>query len=152
MNSQVEQVKDAQDRLRRLELFLVGANHLDGAWFGENHPDHIGRFWWRKKVRETFAEVREALASQPPVLDEREGWRPMDSAPKDRNLLLACDDFAQSIYLGKPVPMKVGGWHEDDGNWRVFGASWRPTHWRDLPEPPQVRAEIRNLGGPDDVA
>ena len=27
--------------------FLLGMAPLGGVWFGEDHPKHKGRFWWR---------------------------------------------------------------------------------------------------------
>lgn len=28
--------------------FLCGAEPIDGVWFGEKHPNHVGNYWWRK--------------------------------------------------------------------------------------------------------
>lgn len=56
--------------------------------------------------------------------------------PKDVLLLLSNNKWAPSVHLGKPVPVKVGGYWE--GGWHVFGASWKPTHWQYLPDGPDV--------------
>jgi len=31
--------------------FLLGEGPLDGVYFGEKHPFHEGRYWWRKHLR-----------------------------------------------------------------------------------------------------
>lgn len=32
--------------------FLMGADPLEGVWFGEPHPTRKGKFWWRTVIRE----------------------------------------------------------------------------------------------------
>lgn len=65
---------------------------------------------------------------------EGDGWLPIESAPKDKMLLLACANWAPVEKLGREVPIKVG--YQSFGRWTVFGASWTPTHWRPLPSAP----------------
>ncbi|NIH74462.1 hypothetical protein FHV99_001669 [Ochrobactrum sp. P20RRXII] len=65
---------------------------------------------------------------------EGDGWLPIESAPKDKMLLLACANWAPVEKLGREVPIKVG--YHSFGRWTVFGASWTPTHWRPLPSAP----------------
>lgn len=60
-------------------------------------------------------------------------WQPIESAPKDRLLLLSRFDWPRA--LGVPAPVKVGGWRERE--WEIFGASWRPTHWMPIPKTPE---------------
>lgn len=31
--------------------FLLGAEPLDGIWFGNKHPMEPGEFWWRKRLQ-----------------------------------------------------------------------------------------------------
>lgn len=31
--------------------FLLGEGSIDGAWFGDLHPQAKGQFWWRKHLR-----------------------------------------------------------------------------------------------------
>lgn len=62
-------------------------------------------------------------------------WRPISEAPKDGTLLLlCCVGWPPARLRGEPWPMKVGGWHET--GWYIFGASWAPTHFMTLPQPP----------------
>lgn len=32
--------------------FLCGSHSFEGVWFGEKHPNRIGKFWWRKILKE----------------------------------------------------------------------------------------------------
>jgi hypothetical protein len=59
-------------------------------------------------------------------------WQPIETAPRDRLLLLACADWPFIRARDKPIPVKVGGWWSE--GWNVFGASWKPTHWMPLPD------------------
>jgi len=34
--------------------FLLGAESLDGMWFGDKHPDSRHAFWWRKELRKAM--------------------------------------------------------------------------------------------------
>jgi hypothetical protein len=42
--------------------FLLGEGELEGLWFGDEHPDHYGAFWWRAHLRKAI----EALLPTPP--------------------------------------------------------------------------------------
>lgn len=72
-----------------------------------------------------LAEVEKALEP---------GWQDISSAPKDALVLLSCDNWESSLRSGLEPPVKVGGYWA--ARWNVFGASWKPTHWRPLPSPP----------------
>ena len=78
-----------------------------------------------------IAHLRNRPDRSPPVAP---AWQPIETAPKDRLLLLAWADWAPSIMRGEPCPVKVGGYWENA--WHVYGASWWPTHWQELPAPP----------------
>ncbi len=76
-----------------------------------------------------------ATGTDEALREAADGWRPIESAPKDgTSLLLACTDWPHSTVLGKPIPVKVGG--NIGKGWEIFGASWQPTHWMPLPAPP----------------
>jgi hypothetical protein len=72
-------------------------------------------------------------------MNQSNEWQPIETAPKDRLLLLCCVGWKPSEAKGEPWPVKVGGWW--NGVWNIFGASWRPTHWMPLPAPPSARSE-----------
>lgn len=63
-------------------------------------------------------------------------WQPIATAPKEELVLLACVNWPHSIARGEPCPRKVGSYW--NGRWEIFGASWEPTHWMELPEPPPM--------------
>lgn len=65
--------------------------------------------------------------------NEMSEWQKIETAPKDTLLLLACANWPLMV-KGRPVPIKVGGYWDDQ--WNIFGASWVPTHWMPLPNPP----------------
>ena len=72
-------------------------------------------------------------------------WQPIETALGDGALLLlACSNWPHSEVLGKPVPIKVGGYW--DGRWNVFGASWEPTTGcrYPLPQPPCRSEGVRD--------
>jgi len=104
--------------LSAFEMRVLGVDQFGNAEFRTTDWDYF-------KATLTAA----ALASRPAV--QQEGWRPIESAPRDALLLLSDVDFPSSS--GKP-PVKVGGYW--DHMWHVFGASWTPTHWRELPPAP----------------
>lgn len=58
-------------------------------------------------------------------------WYPIATAPKDRLVLLADNKWPL-----EHVPVKVGTWYPERERWLIFGASWSPTHWMELPEGP----------------
>jgi len=45
--------------------FLLGEGPLDGVYFGEKHPFHEGRYWWRKHLRKN-PTGQERVASADP--------------------------------------------------------------------------------------
>ena len=60
----------------------------------------------------------------------KDEWQPIETALKDGTpLLLANDVFGWRW---------VGHWAAGDGEWVGHGGdyAWIPTHWMDLPEPP----------------
>ena len=62
-----------------------------------------------------------------------DGWRPIESAPKDGTQVLLVDDA--------PTPEAVIGYWDENTDWRHVPGEWplSPTHWQPLPAPP-VRA------------
>ncbi|QLY05608.1 DUF551 domain-containing protein [Citrobacter sp. RHBSTW-00599] len=60
------------------------------------------------------------------------GWIPVsERMPEDSSDVLCTAEFDGPGDWRK----KVGYWHE--GKWVVYGASWTPTHWMPLPNPPK---------------
>ena len=61
-------------------------------------------------------------------------WQPIETAPKGGELVLLSDVGWPHATRRGGAPVKVGGWWDE--RWNIFGASWKPTHWMPLPEPP----------------
>jgi hypothetical protein len=104
------------------------------AWRFKRKGD---RFWQTTGDREVAASIGGAhveivpLYAAPPLSSEQhaDGWKLIDTAPRDKMLLLAAEFDGPGDWR-----IKVGGhW---DGKWNVFGASWAPTRWMPLPKPP----------------
>ena len=37
--------------------FMLGADELDGVWFGDRHPKEKDSFWWRNRLRNAFQDA-----------------------------------------------------------------------------------------------
>jgi hypothetical protein len=64
-------------------------------------------------------------------------WQPIETAPKGRAVLVACEfDYPGDwrIKLGSYLPDHPDQFH----GWLIHGASWKPTHWMPLPQPPEA--------------
>ena len=58
-------------------------------------------------------------------------WQPIETAPKDEMLLLAGELDGPGDWR-----IKIGYWDEDLQRFKIFGASWEPSRWMPLPDPP----------------
>lgn len=68
-----------------------------------------------------------------------------DGLPPESSIMLVTNTaWPHSIQRGEPAPMKVG--YLELGQWKLFGASWKPTHWR-LPPPPAVEIKALQAAG-----
>lgn len=70
-----------------------------------------------------------ALSAAP----QSDGWRPIAEAPKDEVVMLAAEFDRPGDWR-----MKCGYYQTESGEWRVWGASWKPTMWRPIPTPPKM--------------
>ena len=59
------------------------------------------------------------------------GWQDIATAPKGKMLLLAAEFDGPGDWR-----IKVGYYDEALREWRIWGASWTPTHFMPLPPPP----------------
>lgn len=86
--------------------------------------------------------ARLALAAlDEPASDARNGWHPIETAPKDKSLMLYVKATGL-IYCGS---FRYGQWGEPQHceiAWRCnsSGRFTHPTHWRPMPEAPKGRA------------
>lgn len=63
-------------------------------------------------------------------------WQPIESAPKDGDIL-AWDGDDIRVTHWHTRPSGAGGWYEQVDQYEVF--FWSPTHWQPLPAPPEER-------------
>lgn len=53
--------------------FLDGAGTFEGVSFGEEHPEFVGRYWWRRFIEDVFGEAIQATQTKKLVrLTEKE--------------------------------------------------------------------------------
>lgn len=91
------------------------------------------------------ADIFEYSRIEKPVLTEdlrallspEQGWREIESAPKDgRSVLVFCPRASDHGYERIRLT-----WRKD-GKWQgANNTSWPPTHWRPLPAPPTKGGE-----------
>jgi len=91
---------------------------------------------------ETFGGFGGAVAPGKSVRREWPDWQPIETAPKDENILLhGVPESTDEIRFG-PEPRSYSGyWDEIDGAWCMSGATWvgpfiAATHWMPLPSAP----------------
>ena len=65
---------------------------------------------------------------------ERQGWREIESAPKDGKVVL----LARFLYDGTNLLCVASDFWTEEGGWCDWGpGDHQPTHWMPLPEPPR---------------
>ncbi|MGB8630264.1 MAG: hypothetical protein WCD69_12865 [Xanthobacteraceae bacterium] len=74
-------------------------------------------------------------------------WKPIDTAPFDRNVELAVIDGSGVHALTFPCRRVFGGWVNAQNNKRLYYLL--PTHWRDQPASP--KSETAPAGGETSV-
>lgn len=64
-------------------------------------------------------------------------WKPIETAPKDTEVLLYCNKFIP-LYIGKKRYGSLGEPQQDEFEWRCSssGRFANPTYWMPLPQPP----------------
>ncbi len=66
---------------------------------------------------------------------QRDGWNPISTAPKDKQILMACQFDHEDDWR-----IKTGWWNDEIDEWHVLGASWTPTMWHAMPLAPGAAA------------
>lgn len=127
---------------------LVQCHGCDAAMLGAEESDAI-----------TAWNTRSALAAHQGTRDD--GWKPIESAPKDGTEILLAYRAWRPSNPDTEVYVTAGQWlwsagHEDDPPDSDHGAFWElnndwadqwggnlmPTHWRPYPAPPAIAARI----------
>lgn len=88
-----------------------------------------------------FACVLASALSAHPSPPEGALWRPLIEAPVDEIVLVAAEFDGPGDWR-----IKCGYLDKQTTSWRVFGASWEPTHWMRMPAPPASEAKERGNG------
>lgn len=57
------EVNELIERLRELRDFLDGGCPMDNHWFGESHPDRVGLYWWRRRMKADLTEAADRIAA-----------------------------------------------------------------------------------------
>ena len=104
--------------LARAADFMGEVHH--GEWAGPTDR--------RDKV---VAEVESAL-SLARSMEKEQGWMTIETAPKDRWLLVAGPKARTSAYAMVAL-FDGNGWESADDGYHTY---MNPTHWRELPPPP----------------
>ena len=112
-------MSDTNNMRREFEVWML---HTEKIIVGssDSYPAGLERERWRVWQ----AATERATAPK---------WLLIETAPKDRNILLAAEFYGPSDWR-----IKIGGWADDAKRWELFGASWTPTHWMPLPPPPAI--------------
>ena len=93
------------------------------------------------KVADKFRGIFLAmLSAAPPAAKELvavEGWRTIETAPKDRTVVVLIGVTEGNGFTGgRPYRSDPWcGWFSD-GEWQRWPHPWPPTHWMPLPAPP----------------
>lgn len=80
------------------------------------------------------SECKSAFLQAKEVLEQHSnnGWQPIETAPKDENILLFQTE-TQGVFEGKFLDVDEGCWWNDAGFCIVD-----PTHWMPFPPPPET--------------
>ena len=152
-NYQQEELDKAAAELRRqhariaeleAQLEAIGAGGVNGPLIGRaslsaNAVEPVA--WWIPKAEQfcladksgdrPFAKAWEPLYAAPPTA-QAEGWRPIETAPKDKsNIVLLrqpCGSIANGFWLAEA--------YAGNGAWIWPYVHKTPTHWMPLPPPP----------------
>ena len=77
------------------------------------------------------------------IAASREGWRPIDTAPKELGKRILClKDCGEGTLTSISIVfwLNDGEWHLDDcASGTAEGLGYRVTHWMPLPAAPEVK-------------
>ena len=104
-------------------------------------PEGMPKYWtFDEETATGQAYCRRLARAAIAVVREREGWQPIETAPKDgTEVLLAGVCVKPSIDAGLPTVVKAHWTAFNGGGWVWHGAASHFTHWRPLPAPPEAR-------------
>lgn len=122
-------------------IMAIAYKAYSDAYAGGSTPKTPSGF--EAAIRAVIAAL--SIVSKP----SEEGWRPIETAPKDGSWFLICRDedgfdgyeigSHDPMTLPEYVPVEGGLYQKVDRQvfeWRGFNNFHRATHWRPLPAPP----------------
>lgn len=65
-----------------------------------------------------------------------DGWKPIDSAPKDGSIILAWSEDMDEVLAIVWAESRGGSWRLAGCSSLELGSWGQPTHWMPLPAPP----------------
>ena len=65
------------------------------------------------------------------------GWQPIETAPKDGTQYLAWNGLSCMVLNQPDESFAIGEWELVDGEWIGHHVGHHPTHWQQLPTPPE---------------
>ena len=125
------------DAIQKAREALVAARDTLSAASRQLTDDHKIVLGGKRWGEVTSAKIDAALAA----LDaETEGWRTIDSAPKDGTEVIYLTSYG-SRWIGNEPPGHARGiWTLVDGEWRGMSSSSNDVAWHSLPSPPESRS------------
>ena len=94
--------------------FLLGSHPYDGVWFGDQHPEKEGWFWWRKALRDYASHPSPMSAEQ---VEELGYYYPLFKFFSDEHGLSLLDSQLQDViheckkFIEPASPsVKADGW------------------------------------------
>lgn len=92
-----------------------------------NNHEEFERKWYlaideQDELKDENAQLKAELAVR---------WLPIESAPGDEIVLVAGEFDGTGDWR-----IKCGYKDAENEHWKIFGASWKPTHWMPLPVAP----------------
>ena len=115
-------------------------------WYQDAHPESASEC-----DNEAMQEIDAAIARAESAIEGShkhfEPWQPIETAPHDEVLLLACEFDGPGDWR-----IKCGYFDDDLGGWKVWGASWVPTSWAAIPAPPNLSDAARRDQTPAKVS
>ena len=93
---------------------------------------------WHKHVDDSLRDHIARAVSEARLVE----WQPIETAPEDRSVLVYipnAEHYGEGIYRAI-LSSEFGSWTTFGLHvGRAVGASWWPTYWTELPDPPEVK-------------
>lgn len=112
--------------------------YSDEQWMADGSRSIESR---SRRALELLDRIRATHHSPP---EGMAGWKPLIEAPNNEIVLVAAEFDGPGDWR-----IKCGYLDGQTAKWRVFGASWEPTHWMPLPAPPLPASEAKEASHAD---